>query len=86
MVGEICQTANPVVGVEVRVSPPAVAICPGAAPLAGGHVVVQVDVYLVAGQLGRDRIKDLSPTVSISQGTLSVLLLVVVPRVWWSAR
>lgn len=64
VLGHVGQTARPVGGGEVLVSPPRVAVKGVAAPAGPGHVVVEEDVDLLLRALCRDRVEDLEGTVS----------------------
>lgn len=59
MVGHIRQTSNPVIGVEVLVSPPSIPIIGRAAPHALGDVVIQVDIDLLFRAFRNNGIEDL---------------------------
>lgn len=59
MSSHVFVSADPVVGVELGVSPPGVAVLSATAPLAAGDVVVEVDVDVLAQTLGGNGVVDL---------------------------
>jgi hypothetical protein len=77
MFGHVSETANPVVGIEFRVSPPAITVVTGAAPLSTRYVVVKIHIYLLRGELRDDGIKDLHLFVS---GRYSSAAMSDIPR------
>lgn len=61
----VAPASNPLVSIELFVSPPSVPIIVTAAPAAAGHVIVEVQIYLLAIELCCNFIIDLVKPLAI---------------------
>lgn len=68
VVGHELKSPSPIVHVKVYIPEPGIAVSCTAAPFGLGHVVVEMDVHLLLGELSCDGIVHLHPRqLSVSQ-------------------